>query len=34
MGFYPQGTPVAYDKLGFLITKAPNIPFGLSFIGQ
>lgn len=33
MGFYPPGTPVTYDRTGVLIDKAPNVPFGLSFIG-
>ncbi|OQV00444.1 hypothetical protein CLAIMM_05937 [Cladophialophora immunda] len=32
MGFYPAGTPVSTDPWG-LVEAAPNIPFGLSFLG-
>ncbi|KAI1394742.1 amidase signature enzyme [Hypoxylon fuscum] len=32
LGFYPNGTSVATTSRG-LVTTAPNVPFGLSFLG-
>ncbi|KAL8717261.1 MAG: hypothetical protein Q9225_005481 [Loekoesia sp. 1 TL-2023] len=33
MGFYPANTTVVRNRRGTLVETAPNIPFGLSFIG-
>ena len=33
MGFYPANTTVVRERRGTLVELAPNIPFGLSFIG-
>lgn len=33
LGFYPSNTTVTRNERGTLIEMAPNIPFGLSFIG-
>jgi len=33
LGFYPQNTTVVYNTRGTLVTQAPGIPFGISFLG-
>jgi len=33
LGFYPMNTTVAMNRRGNLVEQAPNIPFGLSFLG-
>ncbi|KAL8730034.1 MAG: hypothetical protein Q9166_004358 [cf. Caloplaca sp. 2 TL-2023] len=33
LGFYPANTTVVRNRRGTLVETAPNIPFGLSFIG-
>ncbi|KAL8714673.1 MAG: hypothetical protein Q9220_001622 [cf. Caloplaca sp. 1 TL-2023] len=33
MGFFPANTTVVRNRRGTLVEQAPNIPFGLSFIG-
>lgn len=33
MGFYPAGTPETPNSFGDLVAFAPNLPFGLSFMG-
>lgn len=33
MGFYPEGTPETPNSFGDLVATAPNLPFGLSFMG-
>ena len=34
MGFYPANTTVVKNTRGNLVATAPNIPFGLSFLGR
>ncbi|KKY18008.1 putative glutamyl-trna amidotransferase subunit a [Phaeomoniella chlamydospora] len=34
LGAYPADTPVTKNKRGDLVDTAPNVPFGLSFIGD
>ena len=34
MGFYPANTTVVKNTRGNLVAQAPNIPFGLSFLGR
>ncbi|GAB7338085.1 hypothetical protein MBLNU457_4450t2 [Dothideomycetes sp. NU457] len=34
MGFYPANTTVVKNRRGNLVATAPNIPFGLSFMGR
>lgn len=34
LGAYPPGTPVTENERGDLNATAPNIPFGISFLGQ
>ena len=34
MGFYPANTTVVKNSFGNLVATAPNIPFGLSFMGN
>lgn len=34
MGFYPANTTAEMDGFGTLVAKAPNLPFGLSFMGR
>src|SRR5690606_22002247 len=34
MGFYPLDWPVVRNARGTLVTLAPNMPFGLAFIGR
>lgn len=34
MGFYPVNTTIMMNGFGNLVAKAPNIPFGLSFMGR
>ena len=33
MGFYPANWTVTYNKKKTLVSKGPNVPFGLSFMG-
>ncbi|BFZ63301.1 hypothetical protein YB2330_004423 [Saitoella coloradoensis] len=34
LGFYPQSTNVTYNARGDLVAIAPNVPFGLAFLGR
>lgn len=34
MGFYPANTTVKMNSFGNLVAQAPNVPFGLSFMGK
>jgi amidase len=34
LGFYPAGTPPEMNLKGTMVNVAPNIPFGLAFIGR
>lgn len=34
MGVYPPGTPVVHNGYGDLVQLGPNIPFGISFLGD
>jgi len=34
LGKYPADTPVTRNQLGTLVTTAPNVPFGISFLGK
>lgn len=34
MGFYPANTTVTMNSFGNLVAQAPNVPFGLSFMGK
>lgn len=34
LGAYPQDTPIQYNDRGDLVNVAPNIPFGISFLGD
>ena len=33
LGFYPPSEPIVRNKRGTLVETAPNIPFGISFLG-
>ena len=33
LGAFPDGTPVQYNPRGDLVTAAPGVPFGISFLG-
>ncbi|KAL2021643.1 hypothetical protein VTK56DRAFT_6996 [Thermocarpiscus australiensis] len=33
LGRYPDGTPVEMNGFGNLVARAPNVPFGISFLG-
>lgn len=34
LGRFPDGTPVARNRFGNLVARAPNVPFGISFLGE
>jgi hypothetical protein len=34
LGFFPEGTEVVYNDRKTLVDTAPNVPFGLSFLGR
>lgn len=34
LGFYPPSQPVVYNDRKTLVETGPNIPFGISFIGE
>ena len=34
LGFYPANTTVVMNGFGNLVAQGPNIPFGLSFMGE
>lgn len=34
LGKFPDSTPVSRDRFGNLVRTAPNVPFGISFLGE
>ena len=34
LGSFPAGTPIVMNPKGNMISVAPNVPFGISFIGR
>lgn len=34
LGFYPRDTPLTMNAKGTMVSTAPNIPFGISFVGR
>ena len=34
LGRFPEGTPIELNPKGTMVSIAPNVPFGISFIGR